>query len=818
VREAEEAVARAERVGGSVEGAAATLAREHAQRAELEAARAKARDAVSASEVEVETARKELLRAKSRHQSLEEIQRRYRGCASGVQVVMEHREQLTRTHADGSVSGESAEPVHGIMADFVNAPERFEPAVSAMLGDRLQGVVVDDPSVGASGVELLKGLQEGRTAFLPRRVGAGSPVASSSAPVAASLPVGWADPSAPSAGMEVVDKASSVAGVESSVAALLERPGVVGRLIDLVSFDGVMEPLARELLGDALVVDTLVRALEIFDDGARASGATIVTLEGDRLEPSGVVVGGAPDAVDSALLQQKREIRELAEIVAQLEDEFARARSAQQAAAQALRALEDAREQNEAAVLEAEKAHHAITREAELSAAERDRVVAERERVAAEHARLEARIAAANAEIEAATAEISATEARKPELRAGIETHEAELDRFEAEREQTSAALTEARVAVARWQQERKGLDETHDRIHRQLAQERNRLARLSEEAGAAEARGEALAAEIERLGTEHTDALAAHESATTAKHDAREAHDAVKVGVDDLDASIRETRRALEEERDGLSEVELGLRELELERDHLVRDVRDRYDDELHCVLTEFHHRPMVTDAQIKRASELKRLISRMGEVNLTAITEYEEVSERYEYLSGQRADLSDAIDQLQEAIDRINTTTKVRFRETFHQVNEKFQAIFPRLFNGGRAQLVMTDPSNLLETGVEIFAQPPGKKVASLDLLSGGEKALTAVSLIFGIFLIKPSPFCLLDEVDAPLDEANVGRFCDLIRELSDGTQFIIITHNKRTMETVDRIYGVTMQVKGISKLVSVDMRRTVTDATIH
>src|SRR5690606_33675978 len=166
----------------------------------------------------------------------------------------------------------------------------------------------------------------------------------------------------------------------------------------------------------------------------------------------------------------------------------------------------------------------------------------------------------------------------------------------------------------------------------------------------------------------------------------------------------------------------------------------------------------------------------------------------------------------QVQEAIDRINKTTRERFKETFHAVDEKFQQIFPRLFNGGRAKLEMTDPSDLLTTGVEIVAQPPGKQLRSLDLLSGGEKALTATSLIFAIFLIKPSPFCLLDEVDAPLDDANVARFWQLGRELRGQTHFVIITHTKVTMEAADRLYGVTMEQRGISKLVSVNLRRAV------
>jgi chromosome segregation protein len=211
------------------------------------------------------------------------------------------------------------------------------------------------------------------------------------------------------------------------------------------------------------------------------------------------------------------------------------------------------------------------------------------------------------------------------------------------------------------------------------------------------------------------------------------------------------------------------------------------------------------------ERLVELKESIGRMGEVNLTAIEEHREISERHEFLSGQKDDLERSLLQLREAIARMNRASRQRFRETFELVNERFSQVFPRLFAGGKAELQLVvgaggDAGDLLEAGVEIVAQPPGKRLQSVGLLSGGEKALTAIALVFAIFLIKPSPFCLLDEVDAPLDEANVGRYNDLVREMSKISQFILITHNKRTMEIADTLYGVTMEDPGCSKLVSV------------
>jgi chromosome segregation protein len=189
-------------------------------------------------------------------------------------------------------------------------------------------------------------------------------------------------------------------------------------------------------------------------------------------------------------------------------------------------------------------------------------------------------------------------------------------------------------------------------------------------------------------------------------------------------------------------------------------------------------------------------------------AVAELEELESRLVELTSQRDDLEKSIEDLRGTISRLNRLSRQRFRETFEAVNEIFRETFPRLFQGGKAWLTMTDEQNLLETGVEIFVQPPGKKVGNLNLLSGGEKALTAVSLIFSLFLYKPSPFCVLDEVDAPLDDANIGRFARMVADMSDRSQFVLITHNKRTMESCDMLYGVTMREPGVSKIVSVEM----------
>ena len=209
------------------------------------------------------------------------------------------------------------------------------------------------------------------------------------------------------------------------------------------------------------------------------------------------------------------------------------------------------------------------------------------------------------------------------------------------------------------------------------------------------------------------------------------------------------------------------------------------------------------------KREAELSSAIDRMGPINLAAIDQFKEYEERKSYLSMQKEDLVAALNSLEDAIKKIDKDTKERFKDTFEKVDKKLQDIFPKLFNGGKAYLKMTE-NDLLKTGVAVFASPPGKKLTSINLLSGGEKALTALSLVFALFSLNPSPFCMLDEVDAPLDDVNIERFCNLFTEMSDKIQFIVITHKKITMEYVEQLIGVTMGEKGVSKLVNVSMEQ--------
>ena len=372
--------------------------------------------------------------------------------------------------------------------------------------------------------------------------------------------------------------------------------------------------------------------------------------------------------------------------------------------------------------------------------------------------------------------------------------------------------LSTVKIAAAQAGDRMRAAHETVGRLRREIAEHETKRAQLAEVAAADLARAEALRAEAEALRGE---ASALQDELTERSRSFTEQQGAVEERSGLLarrDAELKALRANVGRLAQELSALDLRCQQTAMRLQALDEQVRERHLDVVRVadVVADFHLRGLSGEAEDGRIRELRGLVERMGEVNLMAITESAELEQRYDFLTTQKADLESAMSRLETAINKINLASRRRFREVFDTVNAKFQEVFPHLFGGGKAYLALTDESDLLETGVEIVANPPGKKMMqNLELLSGGEKALTAVSLLFAIFLVKPSPFCVLDEVDAPLDEANVGRFNHAVREMTDQAQFIIVTHNQRTMEIADRLCGITMEESGVSKLVAVKLR---------
>jgi chromosome segregation protein len=658
--------------------------------------------------------------------------------------------------------------IFGLVADVVSAPPEYENAVEAVLGERLQYVIVESHSQGVEAIDFLKSAAEGRASLIP---------------------------------LERLRQEE--AGPADD---LRDHAGFVARCLDVVRFDGAYEKVAQFLLGDATIVKDLPSALAIWQSSARRQ--TLVTLDGEVLDPYGVVTGGPLEGEGHGALQRRREVQELEDTVRVFEAEFSlaqeRHRTLQSRVLQleaALKSLDRDGREKDLAVLEQEKDLARITQElAQLA----ERVAQlDVERAALEDAlsgltreEEEQRVAAATAEAEQARAEERAREASQAAagLKGQVDALTAHLMNLKAKVAADGERKESIGAALRRADDARREVEERRARLFTALS---DANARASELRG----RIDGTHGDMDRLESEHTrvrDELAQE----------RAVQDALAKEIVSFDAELRDLRRRGEELAQGGGDAALTAREQALALAHLEEQIRERCQAELRWEVQRFHMQPPPTPEDRQKLEELKAQAERMGAINLTAIEEYDELAKRHTFLSGQKSDLEASLADLKSAIVKINRASRERFRETFDRVNEKFQQVFPRLFNGGRAGLVLTqDPEGgEIEGGVEIFAQPPGKKLQSVNLLSGGEKALTAVSLIFAIFLIKPTPFCLLDEVDAPLDDANVGRYNELVKEMSTTSQFILITHNKRTMEMVDTLYGVTMEEPGVSKLVSV------------
>jgi len=373
-----------------------------------------------------------------------------------------------------------------------------------------------------------------------------------------------------------------------------------------------------------------------------------------------------------------------------------------------------------------------------------------------------------------------------------------------------NAVVTEIRVRAAEARQRVQSDRIALDRVERALADLATRLVRVERElVDNAEKQGTSagqIMHDREALFENVAEARIAQDELAAA----RATYDAKKHGMSAREAELKELRNRIDAASSSQNALTVRVRELEMSIARLIEQVMERHREDLRTVLNAYHLRELPDAAVLERVQELGRLIERMGPINLTAIEEYEEQSQRHTFLIAQKTDLETALAQLEAAIKQMNRESRKLFRDTFESVAARFSQIFPKMFGGGMAELKLTNPEDMLETGVEIIAQPPGKRIGAMELMSGGEKALTAVSLIFALFQHKPSPFCLLDEVDAPLDEANIGRFAEAIRSMTDHSQFIVITHSKRTMEVADVLYGVTMERPGISTLVSVELRQ--------
>ncbi|MBX7168745.1 MAG: chromosome segregation protein SMC [Pirellulales bacterium] len=700
-------------------------------------------------------ARQQLSAAQARAAVLDELEQRLEGLGAGVKEIL--------------LAARSAEPgpwsqIVGLVADLIRVKVELAPVIEVALGERAQHLVVAD------GAELWDQLAAGQQNF-HGRVGF--------------LPASGASP-------------------ETAADLLTGRPGVVGRADTFVEVAPQWQPLLTRLLGSTWIVDTLAHAWPLRNE--IPDGGQLVTLAGDLLAPNGTLVVGSWLA-SPGLISRRSELRVLRDQIAALE-------------------LQAAELEHDSGMLERQigEAELLAATQANEHRAAVDRLAEQRLQIAAaqqRHAELADQTRAAQSDLDAAERQAAVAQAalvKTRELREAGERQVAELDALlaqltqeldaiDADRGRRNAEMTAIKVQLAKVEDRLENL-QTQQR-HLEHSQEERRQAREETAARLAAAEQRARQSRAAILQASATiaelflskDAFAAEAAAHV------EARESLRVERGELAQQAQRVRARIKRLEDQVHSKDLAANEVRLQRNTLAAQLREDYGielSELEAATTDEEQRARAeVDQEI---AELRRKINNLGNVNLDALDELDALEARYQALAAQYQDLAEAKTALERIIHKINNDSRRLFAETLEIVRGHFQTLFRKLFGGGHADIILEEGVDILDSGIEIVARPPGKEPRNISLLSGGEKTLTCVALLLAIFRSRPSPFCVLDEVDAALDEANIERFIGVLKEFLAWTQFIIVTHSKKTMTCATTLYGVTMQESGISKRVSV------------
>lgn len=701
----------------------------------------------------VASLKEQLQECRSRLQSLEDLQKNYEGYQEGVRAIMLKKQQS------------APNGIYGLVAEVIEAPEAYEKALTAVLGDRLQYVIVRSHQEGLEAIEYLKQRASGRGSFIPLEM---------SRKPHKELPLGETE--------------------------------VVAPLMQMVSVKEGYREIAEYLLADVVVVQNLEAGLALWNRNGYHT--TLVTPDGEVIDPIGIVTGGSGAPLEASFLTQRRRIRELSALVAEREADLHREEHARAVLKQESDQAETKKTLLAAEVHRLDLERVKLEHEHRAAAQDRQRLSQAVEALSQEQRDLTGAVQSLAGEIEACLSQAQARSDEKSLREQTLTQKQKEHAGLAQELEAVEAAVTQSRVRNA-------SLGEKRDHTRANLT---NRV-RLREETSQEIAARQAQIADFRQRHLDLEQALVQTDASlqqdrselkTLEAHlqGEREKYRAISMRGAEIGETIKELRPLVDQCQEEKTSLQVRLGEQRIQLQHLAANLREKYDVNLDTLALDFSDaRPTPADLTAD-IDELRGRLERMGEVNLAAIGEYEELTERFQFMSRQKEDLEKSIADLQQTIVKLNRICRLRFKESFEAINEKFEMIFPRLFRGGRAKLVLTDENDVLETGVDIIVQPPGKKLQSITLLSGGEKALTAVSLLFAIFLTKPSPFCFLDEVDAPLDDANLDRFTDMVKEMSEHSQFVLVTHNKKSMQAAETLYGITMAEPGVSKVVSVRM----------
>ena len=692
----------------------------------------------------------------ARQKSLQEIQENYFGFYQGVRLVLQHKQQL---------SG-----IVGAVAELIDVPSSFTLAIETALGGAAQHVIVENEHDARQAITYLKKQRGGRATFLP---------------------------------LTTIKPRQLPAHVLSQAAAV---DGFLGIASEQVTFPTEIQTVVHNLLGTILLAKDLTSANAIAQ--TIRYQYRVVSLEGDVMNAGGSMTGGANKRGNQgSLFSQNQELKQLTaeyeQADQQLQNQEKIVQELQTKVADLSQKQEKLRTQNEQLRFEEQE----ITNQLQNITNDLARFEKEKQLSNFETRELQQFIETYQKQQAELTARQKEIEQQRQQIDEEIKSLNQESDQMEEKRSQVQArkAQEQADLAVLKEQfnhlqiQLRGARVQKNEALERQTSLEQQ-LATLTADFSDHEITEESLASQITELAQQREE-LQAELVAV------KEQRERTQKEIDQLETVLAEKNQQQKQQLTEQSKLEVQKDRAEMLLDHQLSYLQTEYQISFEKAVTDYQPTSDIVSSRTKVAV-LKEQIADLGPVNIRSIEQFEQVNERHTFLATQRDDLLSAKNQLFETMEEMDAEVRARFKEVFEAIRQEFKVVFPNMFGGGRAELVLTDPSDLLKTGIEIEVQPPGKKLQSLSLLSGGERALTAIALLFSIIRVCPVPFCILDEVEAALDEANVKRFGRYLSDFQDDTQFIVVTHRKGTMVAADVLYGVTMQESGVSKIVSVRM----------
>ncbi len=719
----------------------------------------------------VQTQEFERNKVKSKYTALIKMKDNFEWYKDGVKAIM--KRGTTEDAADNSSEDSKPDGILGMTADIISPKPGFEIAVEAVLGESLQYILVKDQEIGIDSIDYLQTSGAGRSGFIP------------------------------------------VAAVQNSQKDSGEDSGSNSYLLNSVVIEPGYEHVAQALLGNVLIAADFSDALAVWNKGnGNGSGLlTVVTKNGDVVSHQGILIGGSRDKL-SGILVKKQEIKELEKRVLEFDLTLEKAHQEQKDLELFVRNLESELQKliegkNSALYdeTETEKALYKATEDLKHASHHLNIVRLEQEQLLGEESDIDDEMVRYNQAIQKNDLDVKTAQENVVRITEEINSVSRQLEDYNQRTVDIKLKLTNLNARF-------ENSNNTLKRLKEYQEDGNKRLFQLSQEIEQKSRKGTNAKDRIIEYDQKLPDMYQAYKQAQTDLEKNEADFQSIEKSLRENDKTISEVKGKREETLEKRRTLELEQSQYRIKQENITHRLMEKYHQDVVCFRSEMadtiKSNEKSVDAMEAELIELKEKISKIGDVNLGAIEEFEEHKARHEFLTNQREDLLKALNDLQKVIRKINRITQERFLSTFDAVNGKLAEVFPKLFDGGTATLVLTEPNNPLETGVEFMIHPPGKKLTRLSLLSGGEKALSAIAFVFSIFLLKPASFCLMDEIDAPLDEANVFRFNELLKIIGEKSQIIMITHNKRSMEFADTLFGVTMEKKGVSKIVSVNLDR--------